>query len=132
MILYDFRCTEGHDFEAGLPSMFAEDPGCPVCRCSARRKPARIGLSGRADPGPSSEDRPHTWLQVNGGDPETVRGWQRSIEKRERLEERYPDLAGDGRPVLAHEGIFKRRPLRAGDDVEAAIARVSTLEDPGM
>jgi hypothetical protein len=131
VILYDFRCIEGHDFEAGLSSMFAEDPACPTCGSTTKRKPGRIGLSGRADPGPSREDRPRSWRQVNGGDPATVRAWQRSIEKRERLEEKYPELAGDSRPVLAHEGIFSQRPLRAGDNIEAAIARASGLADPG-
>lgn len=117
VILYDFRCVEGHVFEASLSSMFADDPVCPVCSSAATRKPPRIGLSGRVDPGPSKEDRPRSWQQVNGGDPETVRAWQRSIEKREKLEERYTELAGDNRPVLAHEGIFSSKPLRVGDDM---------------
>ncbi|WP_152343384.1 zinc ribbon domain-containing protein [[Arthrobacter] sp. ATCC 21022] len=117
MILYDFRCVEGHVFEASLSSMFADDPVCPVCSSAAKRKPPRIGLSGRVDPGPSKEDRPRSWQQVNGGDPETVRAWQRSIEKREKLEERYTELAGDNRPVLAHEGIFSSKPLRVGDEM---------------
>ena len=117
MILYDFRCVEGHVFEASLSSMFADDPVCPVCSSAAKRKPPRIGLSGRVDPGPSKEDRPRSGQLVNGGDPETVRAWQRSIEKREKLEERYTELAGDNRPVLAHEGIFSSKPLRVGDEM---------------
>ncbi|WP_458106708.1 zinc ribbon domain-containing protein [Arthrobacter sp. R3-55] len=124
MILYDFRCIEGHDFEACLMSMFADDPACPVCSSAAKRKPPRVGLSGRVDPGPSKEDRPRSWQQVNGGDPDTVRAWQRSIEKREKLEDHYAELAGDNRPVLAHEGIFARQPLRVGDDINAAMKSV--------
>ncbi|WP_231446522.1 hypothetical protein [Brevibacterium zhoupengii] len=43
------------------------------------------------------------------------------MEKREKLEEKYPELGGDRRPILAHEGIFNGRPLRAGDDIGAAV-----------
>jgi hypothetical protein len=125
VILYDFRCTQGHIFEAALPSMFAEDPTCQSCGSTANRTPAAVGLSGRADPGPSREERPRSWRQVDGGDPSTIRAWQRSIEKRERLEDKYPELAGDSRPVLAHEGVFAKHPLRAGDDVASAIASAS-------
>lgn len=89
-----------------------------------------MGLSGRANPGPSKEDRPRSWQQVNGGDPATVRAWQRSIEKREKLEGQYPELAGDSRPVLAHEGIFSRQPLRAGDDIIAALKSVPNPLEP--
>lgn len=124
MILYDFRCDYGHDFEAGLTSMFSDDPACPACSSPAKRRPPRVGLSGRVDPGPSKEDRPRSWQQVNGGDPDTVRAWQRSIEKREKLEEQYTELAGDNRPVLAHEGIFARQPLRAGDAIKSALKNV--------
>lgn len=130
MILYDFRCANGHDFEAGLTSMFANDPACPICSSAAKRRPPRVGLSGRVDPGPSKEDRPRSWQQVNGGDPETVRAWQRSIEKREKLEERYTELAGDNRPVLAHEGIFARQPLRAGDDISVTVAQTAKSAEP--
>lgn len=130
MILYDFRCANGHDFEAGLTSMFANDPACPVCSSAAKRRPPRVGLSGRVDPGPSKEDRPRSWQQANGGDPETVRAWQRSIEKREKLEEQYTELAGDNRPVLAHEGIFARQPLRAGDDISVTVAQTAKSAEP--
>jgi negative regulator of sigma E activity len=43
------------------------------------------------------------------------------MEKRERLEERHPELGGDRRPILAHEGIFRDRPLRAGDDIGSSV-----------
>ena len=46
--------------------------------------------------------------------------------KREKLEERHPELAGDRRPILAHEGIFARKPLRAGDDIAAAVRDASS------
>jgi hypothetical protein len=131
VILYDFRCTQGHTFEAGLSSMFAEDPDCQICGSRTNRKPAGVGLSGQADPGPSRAERPRSWRQVNGGNPSTVRAWQRAIEKRERLEDKYPELAGDSRPVLAHEGLFSKHPLRAGDDIASAVASASAPADPG-
>jgi hypothetical protein len=36
-------------------------------------------------------------------------------DARRDLEARHPELAGDRRPVLAHEGRFEHAPLRAGD-----------------
>lgn len=130
MIFYDFRCTQGHLFEAALPSMFTEDPACQSCGSKTNRRPAAVGLSGRAGPGPSREERPRSWRQVNGGDPSTIRAWQRTLEKRERLEDKYPELAGDSRPVLAHEGVFAKHPLRAGDDVASAISDASAPPMP--
>ncbi len=38
-----------------------------------------------------------------------------ALERRERLAEKYPELAGDRRPVLAHEGRYATAPLLAGD-----------------
>ena len=32
-----------------------------------------------------------------------------------KLEDKYPELRGDQRPVLAHEGQYHDHPLRAGD-----------------
>lgn len=125
MILYDLLCAEGHRFEAGLTSMLAENPPCPACQAPTQRRPAAVRLHGRADAGPSQAERPRSWEQTNEGDPETVRGWQKAIEKREKLEAKYPELAGDNRPVLAHEGIFARNPLRVGDDLGASISQAS-------
>ncbi|MGH3246646.1 MAG: hypothetical protein ACRDOI_10615, partial [Trebonia sp.] len=58
--------------------------------------------------------------QTNHGDRDTIRHWQRSLEQRAKLEEKYPELAGDNRPVLAHEGRYAARPLRAGDPAAPA------------
>ena len=33
------------------------------------------------------------------------------------LAQKYPELRGDQRPVLAHEGQYHDHPLRAGDPV---------------
>jgi hypothetical protein len=40
---------------------------------------------------------------------------RRQWSARQKLEEKYPELRGDQRPVLAHEGKYHAKPLRAGD-----------------
>jgi putative FmdB family regulatory protein len=121
MILYDFRCTEGHRFEAGVASMFSPDPECPACGSGTLRVPSRVQIGGVADAGPSREQMPNSWRGIGGGHPDAVSHWRSKIEKREKLEEKHPELGGDRRPVLAHEGIFRGQPLRAGDDIPASI-----------
>jgi hypothetical protein len=45
---------------------------------------------------------------------------RRQWDARRKLEEKYPELRGDQRPVLAHEGRYHARPLRAGDPPASA------------
>lgn len=125
MIIYDLKCTDGHRFEAVLASMFDELPTCRDCGAPTRKIPAAVGLSGSASAGPSREQMPNTWHGINRGDRETVRGWHQAMTKREKLEEKYPELAGDRRPVLAHEGAFANAPLRAGDPHAATVAQAT-------
>jgi hypothetical protein len=40
---------------------------------------------------------------------------QRQWDRRQQLETKYPELVGDTRPILAHEGRYHNAPLRAGD-----------------
>jgi hypothetical protein len=40
---------------------------------------------------------------------------RRTWEQRQKLEERHPEIAGDQRPILAHEGRYEKAPLRLGD-----------------
>lgn len=122
MILYDFSCTSGHRFEAGLASMHADNPDCPACGADSRRRLSSVNIGGAADTGPSREQMPHTWRQTGRGDRETVEHWRKIATKREKLEEKYPELGGDRRPVLAHEGIFAEKPLRAGDDIGKSVS----------
>lgn len=124
MILYDLACEAGHRFEAALPSMHAQNPACS-CGAATRRLLSRLNLGGRASAGPSRDQMPTTWRGVGGGDPDTVRGWHKLMTTRERLEEKYPELAGDRRPILAHEGHFASAPLRAGDDAATAVAEAT-------
>lgn len=131
MILYELRCTGGHRFEAALTSMTAANPACPVCARDTSRVPAAARAGRSADPGPAQHERPHSWRGIAGGHPDAVAHWRERITRRERLEEKYPELAGDRRPVLAHEGVFAHRPLRAGDDVGAALTQATSHRAPG-
>lgn len=132
MILYDFTCADGHRFEAGLASMHSPDPACPVCRRPSSRRPSAVTMAGQANPGPSRDEMPRSWQGVRGGDRSTLDGWRKLAVQREKLEHKYPELAGDRRPVLAHEGIFASNPLRVGDDIPSrvtdAIAETKTTE----
>lgn len=121
MVLHDFTCAAGHVFEAGLASMTSPDPSCPACGATTRRRPSRLNVGSRASAGVPREAMPRSWEGVGRGDRQTVAHWRGIAERREKLEERHPELAGDRRPVLAHEGLFAGRPLRAGDDVTAAV-----------
>ncbi|OYO06329.1 FmdB family zinc ribbon protein [Enemella evansiae] len=116
MILYDFRCSTGHEFEAAVASMSADNPACPACDANTRRLFSRINLGNSASAGHSREEMPRSWQATGGGDRDTIRHWHKHASQREKLEQKYPELAGDRRPVLAHEGRFHDKPLRAGDN----------------
>jgi hypothetical protein len=58
---------------------------------------------------------PQTWKGTQRGDRDYVTHLRRVADARRDLESRNPELAGDHRPVLAHEGRFEGSPLRAGD-----------------
>ena len=133
MVIYDVRCAAAHRFEVVQASMYDDAPPCPACGAPTRRVPAAARLSGKASAGPSREQMPHTWTGIRRGDPETVRTWHALMSTREKLEEKYPELAGDRRPVLAHEGAFAGAPLTAGDPLAASMARATfgtLLKDP--
>ncbi len=114
MPIYDYSCSCGHRFESLMPTVDAPSPPCPVCGNEPRRRPAAVSLGGRADPGPGPEQAPKSWAETNGGDRETVLQWQRTLDRRRKLEEKYPELAGDRRPIAAHEGPYESQPLRVG------------------
>ncbi|NEE03667.1 zinc ribbon domain-containing protein [Phytoactinopolyspora halotolerans] len=115
MPIYDYACVGGHRFEMLVRSAGSADPACPECGDATRRRPSAVRLAGTADPGPSRDDAPKSWQATGNGDRETLKYWHRQMSQRERLEQKYPELAGDRRPVLAHEGRFAGAPLRAGD-----------------
>lgn len=131
MMIYDYRCRKcSNAFEAAVPSMASDNPHCS-CGGSTERIIRNVAIGGVADAGPSREQMPKSWKSTRGGDPETLRHWHRIATKRHDLEEKYPELAGDRRPVLAHEGIFSDAPLRAGDNVKKVIGNINQKTQEG-
>lgn len=125
MILHDFKCEEAHRFEAGIASMHADNPDCPACGSPTTRLLTTVKVGGTASAGASREEMPKSWTGMGSGHPDAVSHWRKKMVHREKLEEKYPELGGDRRPVLAHEGIFRGRPLRAGDDIGASVKSAS-------
>ena len=115
MPIYEYLCSCGNGFE--VLARRPEDPGpaCPRCGGQPTRRVSAAWLGGRASPGPGPEHAPKSWEETNGGDPDTIRYWQRTLERRAKLEEKYPELAAPADPVLAHEGRYAGAPLRASD-----------------
>ncbi|MCF7552962.1 zinc ribbon domain-containing protein [Pseudonocardia sp. WMMC193] len=115
MPIYVFRCECGTRFEH-LTSMTSTDaPGCPRCGGATTKVPAGFSLGGQASPGLSKDEMPQTWRGVYNGNSEYIDSMRRSWDSRQKLEEKYPEIAGDQRPILAHEGRYHDAPLRAGD-----------------
>ncbi|NIH84546.1 FmdB family zinc ribbon protein [Amycolatopsis granulosa] len=121
MPIYDYSCECGNRFEALVPSSASPAPSCS-CGSVPHRLPPAARLGGVASAGPSRDDAPKSWRGTGNGDRETVRHWHRQMTRREKLEQKYPELAGDRRPVLAHEGRFAAAPLRAGDPLPGGPA----------
>ena len=120
MPLYDYCCPQGHVFEQMATIAARAQQACPACGQVGDKIPSRVTLSGRADPGPSKEQMPQTWRGTYEGNPEYVGQLRRQWGARQKLEEKYPELRGDQRPVLAHEGRYHDKPLRAGDPPASA------------
>ena len=127
MAIYDVRCPSGHRYEV-IQSFSAALPACRECGQQTSKIPSRFGLGGQAAASlPPSHDRmPQTWRGTYRGDRDYVTSLRRQAEARQRLEERHPELAGDRRPVLAHEGRYEHAPLRAGDPVPGSPPAAST------
>jgi len=122
MPIYDYRCATGHLFEQSAPMASGDRSTCPACGEQSMKVPSRVAIGGLADPGRSMEEMPQTWRGTHNGDPEYLGRLRREWSAREKLEETYGELRGDRRPILAHEGQYHDRPLRAGDDPAAARA----------
>ena len=120
MPLYDYRCPQGHAFEQMATIDGRQQQPCPACGQAAAKIPSRVSLGGQASPGASLEQMPQTWRGTYEGHPEYVGQLRRQWETRRRLEDKYEELRGDRRPVLAHEGRYHDAPLRAGDPVPGA------------
>ncbi|MQA07511.1 MAG: zinc ribbon domain-containing protein [Pseudonocardiaceae bacterium] len=117
MPIYDYRCECGSRFERLARRADSLAPDCPRCGARTAKVPSAAAVVGRADPGLSGERMPQTWRGTHRGDRDYLTKLRRDWERRQRLEERHPELAGDTRPVLAHEGRFHDKPLRAGDPI---------------
>lgn len=123
MPIYEYACGCGYRFErlARIADADAPPPACPACgTADCRRVPSVAALLGRAAVPPVRDAAPRSWEQTNHGDRDTIRHWQRNLEQRGKLEEKYPELVGDNRAVLAHEGRYAASPLRAGDPAPPA------------
>ncbi len=116
MPIYQLRCAGGHNFEV-IQSFTAPLPACPDCGGSTAKVPSVFGFAGQAARAlpPPPESMPQTWRGTYGANREYVASLRRTADRRRELEERHPELAGDRRPVLAHEGRYQRVPLRGGD-----------------
>ena len=116
MPIYVYRCGCGERFERLVP-LGAPEPGCPTCGSATQKIPAGPSLLGQAGAGLAKEQMPQTWRGTHEGNREYVTGLRRQWDRRQRLEAKHPELAGDQRPIIAHEGRFHGAPLRAGDPV---------------
>jgi putative FmdB family regulatory protein len=112
--IYELTCEGGHRFET-LQASTAPLPACPACGGATRKVPSRFGVGGTATVPPPPERMPQTWKGTYRGDRDYVAHLRRIADARRDLEVRHPELAGDRRPVLAHEGCYEQAPLRAGD-----------------
>ena len=70
------------------------------------------------------ERMPQTWRGTYEGNPEYLGQLRRKWGARKKLEDKYPELRGDQRPVLAHEGRYHGAPLRAGDQPRQGTRRL--------
>jgi putative FmdB family regulatory protein len=113
--LYDYCCPQGHVFEQQVPIAERAQQPCPACGQPSDKLPSAVRLSGQASPGRSQEMMPQTWRGTYGGNPEYLGQLRSQWSARQKLEEKYPELRGDQRPVIAHEGRYHNAPLRAGD-----------------
>ena len=116
MPLYDYRCDRGHRFEAMAPIAAADVAACP-CGADAVKVPSRVSLGGVAHAGRPMELMPQTWRGTYEGDREYLGHLRQEWTARQKLEDRYEELRGDRRPIVAHEGRYASAPLRAGDPV---------------
>ena len=118
MAIYELGCETGHRFEV-IQSYTAPLPNCPECGTATRKIPGTVAIGGSATVPPPPERMPQTWKGTHRGDRDYVTALRRTAESRQKLEEKHPELAGDRRPILAHEGRYEAAPLRAGDAVPA-------------
>ncbi|KMS84900.1 FmdB family transcriptional regulator [Streptomyces regensis] len=111
MPLFDYRCGCGARFERLQPSWRSADPDCPACGDTVHRLPGSVALTGSARPPAGPDEAPTSWEGTGRGDREYVAAWRRTLENRQRLAEKYPELSTKRDAIAAHEGRFERAPL---------------------
>ncbi len=116
MPIYVYRCECGARFER-LTGFDAAAPGCPSCGGRTRKIQAGFSLGGQAGAGLAKEQMPQTWRGVYNAHPEYIGRMQRQWEGRQRLEAKYPEIAGDQpdhrpRGSLPRHAAEGRRPRR--------------------
>lgn len=116
MPLYELKCAEGHRTEV-TQSFYDEIPLCPQCDAPMTKVLSYFAIQGKATLPAASGAMPQTWRGTYDGNREYITKLRHEADARQKIEERYPELAGDRRPILAHEGRFASEPLRAGDSV---------------
>jgi putative FmdB family regulatory protein len=116
MPLYEFRCVNEHRFER-LLAFGSDSPPCPACGQSSEKRQSSVALVGRASTGRSLSMMPQTWRSTHGGDREYVTNLRHEAERRVTFEGRNPELAGETRHVLAHEGKYAHAPLYEGESL---------------
>ena len=121
MPIYDLRCPNGHVAEV-IQSFSAALPPCGECGAETTKVPSVFAIAGSASLPPPPEQMPQTWRGTYAGNREYVTQLRRTAEARQGLEERHPEIAGDRRPVMAHEGAYETTPLRKGDAADTQEA----------
>jgi hypothetical protein len=121
MPIYDLRCPNGHVAEV-IQSFTAVLPPCGECGAATSKLPSLFAIGGTARIPPPPERMPQTWKGTYAGNREYVTQLRRTAEARQSLEERHPEIAGDRRPVMAHEGAYETTPLRKGDEAKTQQA----------
>ncbi|OLT43099.1 FmdB family transcriptional regulator [Saccharomonospora sp. CUA-673] len=122
MPLFDYRCGCGMRFERLQSSWHAPDPLCPACGAGVRRLPGSVALTGAARPPAGPDGAPTSWEGTGRGNREYVAEWRRTLERRQRLAESYPELSTKRDAVAAHEGRFERAPLTYRELADRASA----------
>jgi putative FmdB family regulatory protein len=121
MPIYDLRCPNGHVAEV-IQSFSAALPPCGECGAETTKVPSVFAISGTASIPAPPELMPQTWKGTYAGNRDYVTQLRRAAEARQKLEERHPEIAGDRRPVIAHEGAYETTPLRKGDAAQTQPA----------
>lgn len=117
MPTYVLACEADHRFEV-RQAFGAALPDC-TCGQPTRKLPTGFAVSGRASTPPPPSRMPQTWRGTHEGNREYLGELRRTAERRRSLEDRHPELRGDTRPILAHEGRYEAAPLRAVDAASA-------------